>query len=92
MALVWTEDQELLREVARSFLEENAPISAFRELRDEVDPDGFSRPLWQEMAELGWAGIPFDETYGGAGLGYMELGLVMQEGSARTRMSAEQLN
>ena len=79
MALVWTEDQELLREVARSFLEENTPISAFRELRDEVDPDGFSRPLWQEMAELGWAGIPFDETYGGAGLGYTELGLVMQE-------------
>lgn len=79
MALVWTEDQEFLRETARSFLRENAPISELRSLRDEVDPDGFSRALWKEMAELGWAGIPFDETYGGAGLGYTELGVVMQE-------------
>ena len=79
MALIWTEDQELLREVARGFLDENAPISELRRLRDDVDPDGFSRPLWKEMAELGWAGIPFDEAYGGAGLGYTELGVVFQE-------------
>ena len=79
MALIWTEDQELLREVARGFLDENAPVSELRRLRDDVDPDGFSRALWKEMAELGWAEIPFDEAYGGAGLGYTELGVVFQE-------------
>jgi alkylation response protein AidB-like acyl-CoA dehydrogenase len=79
MALVWTEEQQLLREVTRSFIEENAPISELRRIRDEVDPDGFPRSQWKEMAELGWAGVPFDEEYGGAGLGYTELGVVMQE-------------
>jgi alkylation response protein AidB-like acyl-CoA dehydrogenase len=79
MALVWTDEQLLLREVARTFLDEHAPITELRRLRDDLDPDGFSRAAWKEMAELGWAGIPFDEEYGGAGLGYTELGVVMQE-------------
>jgi alkylation response protein AidB-like acyl-CoA dehydrogenase len=79
MPLIWTEEQQLLREVARTFLDEHAPIADLRRLRDEVDPDGFSRAAWKEMAELGWAGIPFDEEYGGAGLGYTELGVVLQE-------------
>ncbi len=79
MALVWTEEQQLLREVSRTFLDENAPIGELRRIRDDVDPDGFSRPLWKQMAELGWAGVPFDEEYGGADLGYCELGLLLQE-------------
>jgi alkylation response protein AidB-like acyl-CoA dehydrogenase len=79
MALVWTEEQELLRAVSRSFLDENAPIRELRRIRDEIDPDGFSRSMWKEMAELGWAGVPFSEEYGGAGLGYSELGVLMQE-------------
>ena len=79
MALVWTEEQELLRDAARGFIEEHTPVAELRRIRDEVDPDGFSRPLWKEMAELGWAGIPFGEEFGGAGLGYTELGVVMEE-------------
>ncbi|MEE2662823.1 MAG: acyl-CoA dehydrogenase [Myxococcota bacterium] len=79
MALVWTEEQQLLREVSRTFLDQHAPIGELRRIRDEVDPDGFSRPLWKEMAELGWAGIPFPEKYGGADLGCAEIGVVMRE-------------
>ncbi len=79
MALVLTEEQELLRETAREFIQEKAPIAQLRRLRDEKDATGFSRELWGEMAGLGWAGIPFDEEYGGAELGLQELGIVLEE-------------
>jgi len=79
MSLAPTEEQELLRESARGFLDEQAPISELRRLRDSLDPVGFSRDVWKAMAELGWAGIPFEERFGGAGLGMAELGVVMQE-------------
>ncbi len=79
MSLVLTEEQELLQETAREFVKERSPVAKLRELRDTQDPVGFSRELWKEMAELGWAGIVFPEEYGGAGLGYAELGLVLEE-------------
>lgn len=78
MQLVLTEDQELLAKTAEDFAAEHSPVSRVRELRDSGDPDGFSRALWKEMAELGWAGIPFPERYGGAELGLAELAVVME--------------
>ncbi len=79
MSLVLTEEQELLKETAAEFLREHSPVTHLRELRDAKDPVGFSKKLWKEMAELGWPGIPFDEAYGGAGLGLAELGVVLEE-------------
>jgi alkylation response protein AidB-like acyl-CoA dehydrogenase len=79
MALVLSEEQELLRRTAREFLKEHAPVAELRRLRDAQDPVGFSRELWKQMAELGWAGIPFPEELGGAGLGLVELGIVLEE-------------
>jgi acyl-CoA dehydrogenase len=76
--LVLTEDQELLAKTVEDFAAEHSPVSRVRELRDARDPDGFSRKLWKEMAELGWAGIPFPESYGGADLGLAELAVVME--------------
>ena len=79
MSLVLTEEQELLRQTARELIEARSPVAEFRRLRDSNDPVGFSRELWGEMAELGWAGIPFPEVYGGAELGCVELGVVLEE-------------
>ncbi len=79
MALILTEEQELLKETAREFVTENAPVSQLRELRDTTDASGFSRDLWKQMAELGWAGIILPEEFGGSDLGFAELGLVMEE-------------
>ncbi len=78
MQLVLTEDQELLAKTAGDFAAERSPVSRVRRLRDERDPVGFSRALWKEMAELGWVGIPFPESVGGAGLGFAELVVVME--------------
>ena len=78
MALVLTEDQELLAQTARDFVRTNSPVSRLRALRDAQDSVGFSRDMWQEMAQLGWAGILIPEEYGGAGMGLADLAVVLE--------------
>jgi len=79
MALTLNEEQRLLRDTAREFLGANAPVAALRALRDSRDPLGYSRELWRQMAELGWAGIVVPEEFGGLGFGFAGLGAVIEE-------------
>ncbi|CAN5314506.1 acyl-CoA dehydrogenase family protein [soil metagenome] len=79
MSLILTEEQTMLRDSARSFLSENAPVSQLRTLRDSHDTSGFSRTLWQRHAEMGYTGILVPEAHGGLGLGFVEAGVVMEE-------------
>ncbi|MBL8538226.1 MAG: acyl-CoA/acyl-ACP dehydrogenase [Hyphomonadaceae bacterium] len=78
MTFTLNEEQRLLKDAARDFCREQAPVTRFRKMRDEKkngrDPD-----LWREMAQMGWAGILVPEDYGGAGLGYVGLGAVLEE-------------
>ena len=78
MELVLNEDQELIAKTALDFVEEHSPVSRFRALRDANDELGYSPALFQEMAGLGWAGIPFGEEQGGAGMGLAELVLISE--------------
>ena len=79
MPLVLNEEQEMLRESARGFLDEKAPVSALRKLRDSNDETGFDRGLWKEMAEMGWAGILVEEEHGGADFGFVGAGVLAEE-------------
>ena len=79
MALVLSDEQIMLRDNARGFLNKKAPIAHLRHLRDTHDADGFSRPLWKDFVEMGWAGILVPQNYGGLGLGHVEAGVVMEE-------------
>ena len=79
MALVLTEEQIMLRDAAKDFLNGRAPLSHLRQLRDDAVTEGFSRELWTEMAEMGWAAITIPEEYGGLAYGYTGLGLVLEE-------------
>jgi acyl-CoA dehydrogenase len=79
MDLVLTEDQALIAKTAADFVKEKSPVSRMRALRDANDATGFSRALWKEMAELGWVGLAFPENLGGAGLGFAELAVVLEE-------------
>jgi alkylation response protein AidB-like acyl-CoA dehydrogenase len=76
---VLSEEQSMLRDAAKSWVSEKSPVTAFRKLRDGGNPDGFDRAAWREMAEMGWAGILIPEEFGGVGLGYLTLGLVLEE-------------
>ena len=79
MPLILTEEQEMLRDAARGFLSENAPVSQLRRLRDDENPDGFDRATWAEMAQMGWSGVLIPEDHGGVGLGHVEAGLIAEE-------------
>ena len=74
MGLILTDDQLVLRDMAKSFCDEKSPVERMRTLRDTRDETGFTRGLWKEMGELGWIGILFPEAVGGAEMGYGELG------------------
>lgn len=79
MALVLSEEQTLLRDSARGFIGDKAPVAHLRTLRNERDAVGVSRALWKEFAEMGFAGVLVPEDHGGSGMGHMEAGLVMEE-------------
>jgi acyl-CoA dehydrogenase len=79
MQFVLNEEQQLLQESAAAFVRDHSSLRRIRSLRDSRDPDGFSRALWKQMAELGWLGIIFPPEHGGLGLGYKDLGVVLEE-------------
>lgn len=78
MALVFSEEQQLLHDTAAGFFAEKAPISALRALRDARDETGYSPALWQEMADMGLAGVMVPEAEGGAGFGTVGAGIVAE--------------
>ncbi|HET7594417.1 MAG TPA: acyl-CoA dehydrogenase family protein [Stellaceae bacterium] len=83
MALTLDSDAALVRETALDFFRERAPITALRKLRDDKDATGFSKPLWREMAALGWAGFLVAEEHSGSDFGCVGLGQVL-EAAGRT--------
>ena len=76
---VLSEEQSMLRDAAKSWVQEKSPVTSFRKLRESESSDGFDRAAWKEIAEMGWTGIIIPEEFGGSGLGYLTLGLVLEE-------------
>ena len=79
MPLYLNDEQTMLRDTAKDFVAEHAPVSHLRALRDADDPTGFSRDLWKQFAEMGLNGILIPEAQGGLGLGHVEAGVVLEE-------------
>lgn len=73
----FTEEQELLRAEVRKFLSERCPMPEVR--RISATPEGFSRELWRETAGLGWTGLLVPERFGGAGYGFVDLVVLLEE-------------
>nr|MCS5635300.1 acyl-CoA dehydrogenase family protein [Myxococcota bacterium] len=77
MDVQFSEEQELLRESARSVLESECPMQLVRDQFD--DARGLPESLWRSMADLGWMGLRIPEEYGGSGLGTVDLTLLLEE-------------
>jgi len=73
----FSEEQKMLREMARDFLQTECPKAFVREM--EKDPKGFTPKLWRKMADLGWMGIIFPESYGGTGGDFLDLLVLLEE-------------
>ena len=79
MPLNYSQEQGLLRDSARDFFTATLPVENLRELRDRQDETGYCTDAWQEMVELGWAGITIPEEFGGLEFGYKGLGVIMEQ-------------
>ena len=77
MDLSLSEDQEMLRKMARDFLANECPKTLVREM--EEDEKGYSPELWAKMAEQGWTGLPFPEKYSGVGYSFLDLAVLLEE-------------
>jgi len=78
--MILTEDQRMLHDTVRPFMaEEGAIKKQLRHWRDTGCTDGYGTQLWKQFAELGLTGILIPEAQGGAGLGQVEAGLVLEE-------------
>ena len=77
MALVLNEEQQLLRDSAKTFLQECSPVEGLRKLRDSGEE--WSSVLWADMAEMGWTGIVIPEQYDGLEFGYVGAGMLFEE-------------
>lgn len=78
MTMLLSEEQELLRDSAQTFLQEMAPIEQQRRLRDDKVLQGFDSALWQQMLEMGWSAAVVPENYGGLEAGYLGFGSVFE--------------
>jgi hypothetical protein len=76
--LDFSDDQKFLKERAREFLERRAPLAVCRRVL-ESDDESYAHDLWSEVAGLGWLGTAVPESYGGAGLGHLELAMICEE-------------
>lgn len=77
MDIGFTEEQELLRDTARKFLDSECPTKFVREMMatDAAVTDQF----WRQLADNGWLGITYPEDAGGSGLGLVDLVVLMEE-------------
>ena len=73
----FSEEQELLRGEARKLFDEVCPVSGLNALCET--PAGHSPEVWKQLGELGWLGLIVPEAYGGAGLGWVDLVVLLQE-------------
>lgn len=77
MDLDFTSEQGMLRDSVAKFLANECPFDKVREL--EESDAGYSPELWQQVAELGWLGLPFPEEAGGFGGGFLDLVIIQEE-------------
>ena len=73
----FNEEQELLRNTARKFFENECPSDTVRRLMET--PEGINPELWKKLAEQGWLGLIYPEPYDGMGLGLVDLVVLMEE-------------
>lgn len=71
------QEQEILKNTARKFLQKECPMAFVREMI--TDERGYSPSLWKNMAELGWMGLLFEEKYGGSAATFLDLSIILEE-------------
>ena len=77
MDLNLTEEQIMLRDSAKEFLAIECPRSLVRDM--ENSESGHDKDLWEKMADLGWVGLVLPEDYGGIGMTFQDMSIILEE-------------
>ena len=85
--MVLNEEQQLLKDTIAGFLDEHAPTSALRELRDNPDAPAWQDTLWQQLCKMGVPAAAQPESEGGLGFGWLGQGAILREMGARLTAS-----
>ena len=72
-----SETQELIRSSAAEWLAERSPPDFVRAMAE--DDRGYTEEYWRELADLGWLGLLIPERYGGSGLQFADMAVLLQE-------------
>ena len=72
----FTEEQNLLKDQVQRFMKEACPMNRVREISSSDST--FDQTLWQQAAELGWLGLTIPENFGGLGLKWIDLIVVLE--------------
>jgi acyl-CoA dehydrogenase len=74
----FSDDQRLLRDQVRRFLDDNGSVKAARAILDD-DGLAYDKALWRSIVELGWTGAIIPEEFGGAGMIREDLCVIAEE-------------
>lgn len=77
MEFALNEEQEMLKSMARDFLAKESPRTYIRKMME--DEKGYSPELWKKMADLGWLGLVYPDKYGGTGMNFRDLAIIVEE-------------
>lgn len=75
--MMYREEHDQLQKLARDFLERECPTAHVRAMIE--DKRRYSPDLWRKIAELGWTGATIPEEYGGTGLDFVALAILLEE-------------
>lgn len=76
---VLSEEQEMLRNMAREWVANESPVAKFRAVRAQGEAKAYDPAAYAVMADMGWAGVIIPEAHGGSDFGWLSAGLVIEE-------------
>ena len=77
MDFTFSQEQEILRDSARRFIEKECSLDTIKQFVD--NRSSFTEEMWQKISELGWTAVLIPEEYGGLALGFVELAVILEE-------------
>lgn len=73
----FSEEQSLLRDSVRRFMQHECPLTRVRTIM--ASTTGHDAALWKQVADLGWLGLCIPESAGGLGLKWVDLTVLLEE-------------
>jgi alkylation response protein AidB-like acyl-CoA dehydrogenase len=72
-----TEEQKMMVDAVKRFVDKDSPVTRFRELRGSRS--GWEPKVWKAMADNGWLAVSFPEGQGGYGGNFVDTALILEQ-------------